>query len=44
VLLLLDTFSDKEGKAKWESKADQIRKVISSRAWAKMIGYWLTCS
>jgi CCR4-NOT transcription complex subunit 1 len=28
VLLLLDSFSDKEGKAKWESKADQIRKVL----------------
>jgi CCR4-NOT transcription complex subunit 1 len=28
VLLLLDSFSDKDGKAKWESKADQIRKVF----------------
>jgi CCR4-NOT transcription complex subunit 1 len=27
VLLLLDSISEKEGKAKWESKADQIRKV-----------------
>ena len=28
VLLLLDSISEKEGKAKWESKADQIRKVF----------------
>jgi CCR4-NOT transcription complex subunit 1 len=27
VLLLLDSISEKEGKAKWESKADQVRKV-----------------
>lgn len=27
VLLLLDTISEKEGKAKWDSKAEQIRKV-----------------
>lgn len=27
VLLLLDTISEKEGRAKWESKAEQIRKV-----------------
>ena len=27
VLLLLDSISEKEGKAKWDSKADQIRKV-----------------
>jgi CCR4-NOT transcription complex subunit 1 len=37
VLLLLDTFSDKEGKAKWESKADQIRKVFLACVCAKMI-------
>jgi CCR4-NOT transcription complex subunit 1 len=30
VLLLLDSISEKEGKVKWESKADQIRKVDSS--------------
>jgi CCR4-NOT transcription complex subunit 1 len=29
VLLLLDSISEKEGKVKWESKADQIRKVWS---------------
>lgn len=29
VLLLLDTINEKEGKAKWESKAEQIRKVRS---------------
>lgn len=28
VLLLLDSISEKEGKAKWDSKAEQIRKVI----------------
>lgn len=27
VLLLVDTISEKEGKAKWESKAEKIRKV-----------------
>ena len=27
VLLLLDSISEKEGRTKWESKADQIRKV-----------------
>ena len=27
VLLLVDTINDKEGRAKWDSKADQIRKV-----------------
>jgi CCR4-NOT transcription complex subunit 1 len=27
VLLLLDTISDKQGKAKWEIKAEQIKKV-----------------
>lgn len=27
VLLLLDSISEKEGKAKWDSKAEQIRKV-----------------
>jgi len=27
VLLLVDTISEKEGKAKWDSKAEQIRKV-----------------
>ncbi|KAL9112110.1 MAG: hypothetical protein Q9227_003487 [Pyrenula ochraceoflavens] len=29
VLLLLDSISEKEGKAKWDSKAEQIRKVSS---------------
>jgi CCR4-NOT transcription complex subunit 1 len=27
VLILLDSFNEKEGKAKWETKVDQIRKV-----------------
>ena len=35
VLLLLDSISEKEGRAKWESKADQIRKV--SLVWALQI-------
>ena len=30
VLLLLDSISEKEGKPKWDSKADQIRKVCFS--------------
>lgn len=28
VLLLLDTISEKQGKAKWETKAEQIKKVV----------------
>jgi CCR4-NOT transcription complex subunit 1 len=27
VLLLLDTITEKQGKAKWEVKAEQIKKV-----------------
>jgi len=30
VLLLLDTISEKEGKAKWDIKADKIRKLLDS--------------
>ena len=31
VFLLLDSITEKEGKAKWESKAEQIRKVSKKR-------------
>jgi CCR4-NOT transcription complex subunit 1 len=41
VLLLLDSISEKEGKAKWESKADQIRKVRLLRL-LKVAGQQLT--
>ncbi len=38
VLLLLDSISEKEGKAKWESKADQIQKVgLSCYAYSEVL-------
>lgn len=39
VLLLLDTISEKEGKAKWDSKAEQIRKV----SWPNYLDPTLLC-
>lgn len=30
ILLLLDTISEREGKAKWDSKAEKIRKLLDS--------------
>ncbi|KIW46905.1 uncharacterized protein PV06_02526 [Exophiala oligosperma] len=40
ILLLLDTISEREGKAKWENKAEKIRKLLDSNGMDVFASYF----